>query len=63
MSLFPWLDKFHPTYAEVRAEIWRLGSRHHGEPLRGARDELAAKDLEPARAALLAACVRTLEKR
>lgn len=47
--------------AEVRAEIWSLGSRHLGEPLNGAVDELNAPDLSPRRAQLLRACVRKLQ--
>lgn len=45
---------------EVRAEIWRLGSRHRGAALEGALNELKAPDLPAARAQLLKACVRKL---
>jgi hypothetical protein len=62
VSLFPWLDSFGPTAEEVRGEVWRLGVRYHGEPLAGARQELAAQGLAPARTALLRACVRALKK-
>jgi hypothetical protein len=48
--------------AEVRAEVWRLGARHRGEPLRGALDELAGGDISPARSTLLRACVRELRR-
>jgi hypothetical protein len=46
--------------AEIRAEVWSLGVRHHGEPLRGALAELADSALSPARSALLRACVQQL---
>jgi hypothetical protein len=46
---------------EVRAEIWRLGTRHHGWPLEGALRELEAPNLPTARAALLRACIRKLK--
>ena len=47
--------------AEVRAEIWRLGTRHLGWPLEGALDELTP-DLPPARAQLLRACAQKLQR-
>ncbi len=46
---------------EVRAEIWRLGTRHFGEPLEGALGELKAPGLSGERAQLLRACVRKLQ--
>lgn len=49
--------------AEVRAEIWRLGSRHMGWPLEGALDELKAANLSVDRVRLLRACVRALQAR
>jgi hypothetical protein len=49
------------TAAQVRAEIWSLGTRHHGWPLEGALDELANRDISNDRAALLRACVRKLQ--
>jgi len=61
MSLFSWLASAGVTEAEVRAEIWRLGTRHLGWPLEGALDELKAPDLSAARAQLLRACVRKLQ--
>ena len=63
MSLSTWLLGATVSEAEVRAEIWSLGARHHGWPLEGARDELAARDITQNRAALLRACVRKLESR
>lgn len=51
-----------PSEAEVRAEIWSLGTRHLGWPLEGALDELKAPGLPPARAQLLRACVRKLKR-
>jgi hypothetical protein len=61
MRLFSWLSRLNPDEADVRSEIWRLGNRHRGEPLMGAREELAARGLTPERAQLLRACVRRLE--
>jgi hypothetical protein len=54
---------FPPRVAdnEVRAEIWRLGTRHVGWPLEGALAELEDPDLTPARATLLRACVQKLK--
>lgn len=53
---------FRPSTAaaEVRAEIWRLGGRHAGEPLKGAMAELKNPELPAARATLLRACVEKL---
>jgi hypothetical protein len=55
-------DWFAPrvTPAEVRAEVWSLGVRHHG--VGGAEAELAAGASDGARANLLRACVRTLRR-
>ena len=64
MSLLAWFYGGSPANAaEVRAEIWSLGSRHLGWPLEGALDELKARDLSPKRARLLQACVRELQRR
>jgi hypothetical protein len=63
MSLASWFRGMAPSDAEVRAEIWSLGTRHLGWPLEGALDELKARDLAPARAQLLRACVRELQRR
>lgn len=63
MNPLAWLLGWPQDQAEVRAEIWKLGTRHLGWPLEGARDELKAKDLSPRRARLLQACVRELERR
>lgn len=54
---------FQPRLAEqeVRAEIWRLGSRHLGWPLEGALKELKAPGLSVDRAVLLRACVQRLK--
>lgn len=46
--------------AEVRAEIWHLGVRHLGWPLKGALDELKEPGLSIERAVLLRACVEKL---
>jgi hypothetical protein len=62
VSLASWFASFAPSKEEVRAEVWNLGVRHRGEGLKGARDELAASGLTPARTALLKACVREMRK-
>jgi hypothetical protein len=61
MNLPNWLVGASVTEAAVRAEIWSLGTRHHGWPLEGAIDELTDRDISRDRAALLRACVRKLE--
>jgi hypothetical protein len=63
MSLSSWWLGAFPSEAEIRAEIWSLGTRHLGWPLEGALDELKAANLTPARAQLLRACVRELKRR
>ena len=63
MSLAAWLARASVSAAEIRAEIWRLGARHRGEPLEGALAELKAGDLSQPQAALLRACVRQLQRR
>jgi hypothetical protein len=60
MSLAAWFRGASVTEADVRSEIWRLGSRHHGWPLEGALEELAEKGVPDDRAALLRACVKKL---
>lgn len=66
MSLFSWLPQSWSmggaSAADVRAEVWRLGVRHHGEPLVGAQAELKAGGLSAERAQLLRACVRKLKR-
>jgi len=62
VSLPSWLRNAGPTDAEVRTEIWKLGTRHLGYPLEGALDELKATSLPPGRAQLLKACVRELRR-
>ena len=63
MSLSSWLGGSKPSAAEIRAEIWSLGARHHGLPLEGALKELTGGGVPPARAQLLRACVRELKAR
>jgi len=63
MSLASWFRSIAPSEAEIRAEIWSLGARHHGEPLEGALDELKASGLPAARVVLLRACVWKLQAR
>lgn len=60
--LVSWLTRRPVEDADVRAEIWRLGTRHRGEPLAGAMAELKVADLPPARRALLRACVSRLKR-
>lgn len=61
-SLFSWLPGPQITDAEIRAEIWSLGTRHQGWPLEGALDELKAPGLPAHRASLLRACVSKLRR-
>ena len=61
MRLFSWFSLGAVSDIEVRAEIWRLGTRHFGQPLEGALDELKAAGLPPDRALLLRACVKKLQ--
>ncbi len=60
MNPLLWLFPPAASKAEIRAEIWRLGSRHLGEPLKGAKEELKAPGLTRARAELLRAVVDQL---
>ncbi|MFZ5720924.1 MAG: hypothetical protein ACOY5Y_15800 [Pseudomonadota bacterium] len=62
MTLATWLASRTIDNADIRAEIWNLGVRHYGAPLEGARQELAAPGLDPARAHLLRACIRQLSR-
>ncbi len=62
MGLLRWLASLAPSEAEVRAEVWSLGVRHHGYALDGAVKELAEGSVSPARAALLKACVQQLRR-
>ena len=62
MSLLSWLSGFVATPEQVAHEIRGLRLRHRGEPLEGAYEELAAPGLAPGKAALLRACVRSLER-
>jgi hypothetical protein len=62
MGMLNWIASLAPSPAEVRAEVWRLGVRHHGYALDGAMKELAEAPVSPARAALLRACVQHLRR-
>jgi hypothetical protein len=62
MNFAAWLRSPHPSAAEIRSEIWKLGGRHLGRPLEGALAELKSLDLAPARARLLRACVLQLQR-
>jgi len=61
MNLLALFRRSSTTANEVRAEIWRLGSRHHGAPLEGALRELEDPDISTEEAQLLRACVRKLK--
>ncbi len=61
MGLFDLFRMSSVTEAEVRSEVWRLGTRHLGWPLEGALEELKAPGISAHRAQLLRACVRKLQ--
>ncbi len=61
MNLPSWFRRASISEADVRAEIWRLGTRHLGWPLEGAKDELKAGNLPMRQAMLLRACIRKLQ--
>lgn len=61
MNLFGWLRGQHPTAANLRMEIFALGGRHMGDPLKGALVELRAPGLSLQRSRLLHAVVRQLK--
>lgn len=63
MTFTSWFRGVVPSEAEIRAEIWGLGVRHHGEPLSGALEELKAPGQAARRTALLRACVWKLQGR
>jgi hypothetical protein len=63
MGLMNWLSSLAPSAAEIRAEVWSLGVRHHGQALDGALQELGEASVSPARAALLKACIQQLRAR
>ena len=63
MSLASWFRRIAPSEADIRAEIWSLGTRHRGQPLEGALDELKVSGLPAARVMLLRACVWKLQGR
>lgn len=62
MSMLGWLGRLAPSPAEIRAEVWLLGVRHHGEALDGALSELRSRDITVERAMLLKACVAQLRR-
>jgi hypothetical protein len=62
MNILSWFLRSSVSEAEVRAEIWSLGSRHLGWPLEGALDELKAPGLSAERTLLLRACVQKLRR-
>jgi hypothetical protein len=65
MSLLTSISKlFAPavTPEAIRSEIYFLGSRHRGEALSGAREELRSGDLSADRSRLLRAVVDQLQR-
>lgn len=62
MGLFNWFSALAPSAAEIRAEVWKLGVRHRGEPLQGALQELKDGGASTSRTALLRACVQELRR-
>ena len=65
MSLLTQLGKLFAspiTPAAIRSEIYFLGSRHRGEALSGAREELKAPNLDADRSRLLRAVVNQLQR-
>ena len=50
------------TPAAIRSEIYFLGTRHRGEALSGAREELKSPNLDTGRARLLRAVVDQLQR-
>jgi len=61
MGLASWFRSVSVSDADVRGEIWRLGTRHRGWPLEGAIEELKARDLPARQEMILRACVRKLQ--
>jgi hypothetical protein len=61
MDILAWLRQPRVSSAEVRAEIWKLGVRHRGQPLEGALAELKTPGLSAERGGLLRAVVRQLK--
>jgi hypothetical protein len=65
MSFFALLDRlFGPAVPPdaIRSEIYFLGSRHRGEVLKGAIEELKSPGLEPDRSRLLRAVIDQLTR-
>jgi hypothetical protein len=63
VSLASWFRGVVPSDADIRAEIWSLGTRHRGQPLEGALSELKTHKLTAARTVLLRACIWKLQGR
>jgi len=61
MNLLSMIFKPAVADAEIRGEIWRLGVRHLGWPLKGALAELREPNLPLSRSVLLRACVDRLK--
>jgi hypothetical protein len=53
------LRSYWITQHDIRAEAFALGSRHHGQVLEGAAEELKASNLPFRRAILLRAVIRS----
>ena len=61
MNIAQWFRDALIGRAEVRAEIWRLGTRSQGSPLKGAIAELKTPNVPLRRAVLLRLCIKTLQ--
>lgn len=61
MGFSAWFGGAAVSDAEVRAEIWKLGGRHMGQPLEGAIRELESPGVSTAQAQLLRACIRKMQ--
>lgn len=61
-GLLSWLSESLPAPSAVAAEIRALADRHPGEPMNGATLELGRPGLSPPRAALMRACIRSMNE-
>ena len=57
-GLREWINSFLFQESDLRAEIWALGGRHHGDVLKGAMAELADLSSTAAKRSLLRAVIR-----
>jgi hypothetical protein len=61
-SFLAWLIPPAVTPQAIRSEIYFLGSRHHGEALSGALEELKSSDRGAGRSRLLRAVIDELRR-